>query len=130
MADFTDAELEVIQVLWEHGELNPQQIEEKFPRPVKNATLRSVLMVLLEKGHVARRKVSRSYYYKAVTKKENAFRILADKLIHVFSEGSPVGLIAQLIEAEDLSEDDIRELERIARLKAERNKSEDRRLKS
>ena len=36
------------------------------------------------------------------------------ELIQVFSEGSPLGLIAQLIESEELSEDDIRELERIA----------------
>jgi BlaI family transcriptional regulator, penicillinase repressor len=118
MTNFTDAELEVIQVLWEHGELSPQQIEERFPRSIKNATLRSVLMILLEKGHVRRKKAGRSYYYKAVTQKENAFRSLTDKMIQVFSGGSPVGLIAQLIESEELSDDDVRELQRIARLKA------------
>ena len=44
------------------------------------------------------------------------------ELIQVFSEGSPLGLIAQLIESEELSEDDIRELERIACLKAEKKR--------
>ena len=52
MARFTEGELEVMQVLWEHGELKPGEIQERFPRGIRNAALRSVLLVLLEKGHV------------------------------------------------------------------------------
>ena len=50
MARFTEGELEVMQVLWEHGALKPGEIQERFPRGIRNAALRSVLLVLLEKG--------------------------------------------------------------------------------
>ena len=66
MSTFTAGELDVMKILWEHGELKPSQIQGKYPRPIKNAALRFQLKVLLEKGHVARRKIGKAYYYKAV----------------------------------------------------------------
>ena len=64
---FTPGELEVMQVLWRHGPLKPGEIQRRFPRPIRNAALRSVLLVLLEKGHVTRDKEGRAYRYEART---------------------------------------------------------------
>jgi hypothetical protein len=50
MSKLTAGELEVIKVLWEHGELSPPQLQERFPRPIKNAALRFQLRVLLLHG--------------------------------------------------------------------------------
>lgn len=119
MKKFTEGELEVMGVLWEHEELSPQEIQEEFPRPIKNATLRSMLRVLLEKGHVTRRKVSHSYRYKAVTPAQGAFEKMVRRMADLFCEGSPATLITRMIEAEELSDEDIRELRRITRMKAE-----------
>jgi len=116
---FTRAELDVMTVLWEHDWLTPAQIEERFPRPIKNAALRSVLLILLEKGHVARRKVSRAYAYKAKTPQRKTFQQMIRGLSRMFCGGSPVALIAQLIATEKLSEDDIRELQRLIAQKAD-----------
>ena len=65
MNGFTKGELEVMQVLWEHGLLKPGELQEHFLRPIGNAALRSVLLVLLEKEHVIRVRKGRAYYYKA-----------------------------------------------------------------
>ena len=43
MKPFTSGELEVMQVLWQHGSLKPAEIQARFPRPIQNAALRSVL---------------------------------------------------------------------------------------
>ena len=40
MAHFTAGEMEVMRILWEHGELKPAEIQTHFPRPIKNAALR------------------------------------------------------------------------------------------
>lgn len=114
MESFTPAELEVMQVLWEHGTLKPAEIEDRFPRPVRNAALRSVLLILLEKGHVARKKVGKAYFYRARTQPDGEFRKLTRRLADVFCGGSPKALIAQLIRSEKLSAEDIRELQQIA----------------
>jgi len=35
MARFTAGEMEVMRILWEHGELKPSEIQRRFPRPIK-----------------------------------------------------------------------------------------------
>ena len=119
MSRFTEGELEVMQVLWAHGELKPGEIQERFPRSIRNAALRSVLLVLLEKRHVTRRKVGKAYYYQSKTPRAHSLRAMVSRMADVFSGGSSAALIAQLIKAEDLSETEIQELQRITTMKAE-----------
>ncbi len=119
MSRFTKGELEVMQVLWEHGELKPGEIQERFARSIRNAALRSALLVLLEKRHVTRRKVGKAYYYRAKTPRAHSLRAMVRRMADAFSGGSSSALIAQLIKAEDLSESEIRELQRITTIKAE-----------
>jgi BlaI family transcriptional regulator, penicillinase repressor len=67
MPRFTPGELKVMRLLWEHGELKPSELQDRFSLPIKNPALRSYLTTLVEKGHVTRRRVGKAYYYKAVT---------------------------------------------------------------
>ncbi len=62
MSSFTSTELEVMKILWEHGDLKPAQIQDRYCRPIKNAALRFQLKVLLEKGHITRQKIGKAYY--------------------------------------------------------------------
>lgn len=117
MKIFTPGELEVMQVLWKHGALKPADIQAKFPRPIQNAALRSVLLVLLEKGHVTREKSGKAYFYKAKTPRQRTFQSMLKQLTQVFCGGSTKALIAQLIENEKLSDEEIRELQNLARQK-------------
>jgi len=50
MPRFTPGELAAMQVLWEHGELKPSEVQEHFPEPIKNPALRSYLAILVEKA--------------------------------------------------------------------------------
>lgn len=117
METFTKSELEVMQVLWEHGALKPGELEDLFPRPIGNAALRSLLLILLEKGHVAREKDGRAFVYRAVTRRDSELRKLTRRLADIFSGGSAKALIAQMVRAEKLSEEDLRELQALAQEK-------------
>ncbi len=123
MSKFTKSELEVMQVLWEHGSLKPAEIQDHFPRPIRNGALRSLLLVLLKKGHVTRQLKGKAYFYKAKTPKKRSFKRMACQMANVFCGGSPAELIAQLIKVEELSEEDIRELRNIANQKIQENQS-------
>lgn len=114
MARFTPGELEVMRVLWTHGELKPAEIQSHFGRPIKNSALRSYLTILVEKGHVARRRRGKAYLYRSRTKEETAFRAMLGSMVESFFSGSTEALICRLIEAEDLSDDQLIELRRIA----------------
>ena len=119
MQHFTPSELEVMQVLWQHGRLKPGEIEALFPRPIRNAALRSILLILLEKGHVIRTREGKAYFYEAKTASQGTLRSMARRMAEIFCGGSTAALIAQLMQAEKLSEEDIRELEGIVRGSAE-----------
>ena len=117
MTSFTASESEVMRILWEYGELKPSQIQEKYGRPIKNAALRFQLRVLLEKGHVTRRKIGKAYYYKAVTAQRGAFKKMARRMAEIYCRGSAAGLIAELVKTEKLTEDEIRQLQQLAEAK-------------
>ena len=48
--------------------LKPSEIQKLYPTPIKNSALRSYLKILMDKGHVSRRKVGKAYEYQAVTR--------------------------------------------------------------
>ena len=123
MSSFTSTELEVMKILWEHGELKPAQIQEKYSRPIKNAALRFQLKVLLEKGHITRQKIGKAYCYKALTLREGSLRKMVSRMAEIYSKGSTAGLIAELIKNEKLSAEELLELQQLAEARPLKNKS-------
>ncbi len=121
MSSFTAGELEIMRILWDHGEQKPSEIQDWYPRPIKNAALRFQLKILLEKGHIVRRKIGKAYYYRAVTPRKGAFKKMVRRVAEIYCQGSTVGLIAELIKTEKLSEAEIRELKQLAEEKRTRN---------
>lgn len=118
MTPFTPGERTVMRLLWKHGEMRPAEIQKHYPEPIKNPALRSYLTILLDKGHVTRRKVGKAYVYKAVTRRQSAFRRTLRELVDTYCDGSVHALLLNLIRAEKLADD---ELLRLARLAEENN---------
>jgi BlaI family penicillinase repressor len=114
MPRLTPGELKVMKLLWDHGELKPSELEDRFPEPIKNPALRSYLTTLLEKGHVTRRRVGKAYYYNAVTRSRSAFQTMLGELVDSFCGGSIQGLVMNIIKAEQLSEEELLEMKRLA----------------
>ena len=114
MPRFTQGELEIMRILWEHGELKPAEIHAKFPRKITNPSLRSYLTILLEKGHVARCRVGKAYFYRAKTRRESTFRAMLRDLTRVCCDGSVETLLCQLIRSEKLSDADLLALKRLS----------------
>ena len=114
MTSFTAGESEVMRILWDYGEQNPSEIQERYPRPIKNAALRFQLKILLEKGHIARCKRGRAYYYRAVTPRKGAFKKMVQRMAEIYCQGSTAGLIAELIKTEKLSDEEIQTLKQLA----------------
>jgi len=111
---FTAGEMEVMQILWEHGTLKPAEIQKLFPRPIKNAALRSYLTILVEKGHLTRRAKGKAFYYRAKTKRESTFRSMLGDLVDTFCGGSTEALLCELLAKEKLSREELLELQHLA----------------
>jgi len=114
MTLLNENELETLRILWERGPLKPPEIEAEFASPIDNGTLRSVLRVLMEKKLVVRRKRGRAFHYRAKVTRQGSLSRMARLMARTFSGGSTSELIAQLIETEKLSPQEIEKIKRIA----------------
>jgi BlaI family transcriptional regulator, penicillinase repressor len=114
VADFTKGELEVMRILWEHGEMKPPDIQDMFPRAIKNSALRSYLTILLEKGHVTRNRDGKAYYYKAKTAQSPVFHSMLRDMVNTFFSGSKEALLCRLIKSENLSKEELLELKKLS----------------
>lgn len=114
MSSLTKGESEIMRILWDYGEQKPSEIQDKYPRRIKNAALRFQLRVLLEKGHVSRQRVGKAYYYKAETARTGAFKKMAQRMADLYCRGSAAGLIAELIRTEKLTKEEVHELKKLA----------------
>jgi BlaI family transcriptional regulator, penicillinase repressor len=111
----TDAELEILKVLWEQGPagLGPIHAAIQERRPVALTTIATTLKTMLAKGLVARDDGSRGYIWSAAASRGSTATGLLGKLVqHVF-DGSARRLIAHLIQEgalDDRDRDEIRAL--------------------
>ena len=114
--DFNRTQLHVMQILWDAEEsLKPGEIEERFDWKIDNATLRSVLKVLLERGELNREQKGKAYFYFPVEKRQSALSTLMAGVAKVFTKGSKAGLIAQLLQDTSLTDEERKTLEQLAK---------------
>ena len=114
MSERNRNELEAMRILWDRGPLKPSEIQAEFSWPIENATLRSALRTLMDKGDVKRRRRGNAFYYQAKASREGLLAGMVRQMAHVFSGGSCANLIMQLIETERLSAEEIEGLRRTA----------------
>jgi predicted transcriptional regulator len=100
-------ELEALRILWEGGELKPADIQSRFSWPIENATLRSVLVNLVEKGHITRKLQGKAFFYGASTPKMTLLQHMLQMMAQVFAGGSSRELVAQLVETGDIKPKDL-----------------------
>lgn len=114
--DVPDAELAVLQVLWDQGPCTIRQLTDLlYPRgsDVYYATVQKLLDRLEDKGHVRRDRSSHAHRFEAATDRDaligHRLRTVAEKL----TGGMMAPLLTHLVRAEALSKDERRELRQL-----------------
>ncbi|MDF2377929.1 MAG: BlaI/MecI/CopY family transcriptional regulator [Verrucomicrobiales bacterium] len=109
LPEFNRTQLHIMQILWDADEpLKPAELESRFEWPIENATLRSVLALMLERGDLDREKRGKAFHYFPRRKKGAAVSEMLSGLARLFGTGSRVGLLSQLMQEDSLSEEEIR----------------------
>jgi predicted transcriptional regulator len=111
--DVTDAELAVLQALWDGGPATIRVLTETLYADVSDtsyATVQKLLERLEEKGHVRRDRTGHAHVFSALTNRDilvgRRLRSLAEKL----TGGMLAPLLTHLVRAETLSTSERREL--------------------
>lgn len=108
----TDGELEILRVLWESGVSSLGTICEALrrERDVATTTVATMLRVMLEKGLVRRKQATRGLQWSAAVTQSAAAKSMVGKLVDGVFDGSASRLAAHLVEAGQLSADELTEL--------------------
>jgi predicted transcriptional regulator len=118
--NLTEAELRLMDVLWEKGAATVGEVADALPDDLDLAynTVLTTLRILEEKGYVehTKSKEGRAFVYRALVGRDEAGRSAVRYLVTKFFRNSPELLVLNLLEDEELSE---KELGRIRNLLAE-----------
>lgn len=111
--EFTDRELDVMNVLWEIGPATVQEVRERLADPLAYTTVLTVLRILEEKGHVRHHEEGRAYRYEPLVERSQAAQSALGRLIRGVYRGSPELLMTHLVSDRGLSEKDLHRMRKL-----------------
>jgi len=114
-------ETQIMDVVFQLGEATAADITEHLPDPPSYSSVRALLTILEEKGHLIHRREGTKYIYKATLSADKAKRSALSHLLKTFFGGSPQDVVATLLSTNDLSTED---LDNLAKLIEEARKDE------
>ena len=107
----TPKEEEVMHILWQHGTLSVKEIVALMPEPRPHVnTVSTFVRILEQKGVVDHEAHGTSYRYKAVLRRDKVRRKTLGSLLKNYFNNSGKGLVTALVEDEQLTVDDLKEL--------------------
>lgn len=111
----TEAELEILQILWSGG---PQTVREVH-RALRNKTVYTTalkqMQVMHEKGLLERNERYRSHVYAAKQPRERTQQRLLTDLLHRAFAGSATNLVVGLLSSRPVSREELAEIKRAIR---------------
>ncbi len=110
---FTDRELDVMAVLWEHGPSTVADVRERLPAELAYTTVLTMLRTLEEKGYVGHESEGRAYRYHARVERGEARVSALNRITRKLFAGSTETLLTHLVSDQELSDE---QLERIRAL--------------
>jgi BlaI family penicillinase repressor len=108
----TDAELEILTVLWSLGPSTVRDVHETITRrkPAQYTTVLKTLQIMAEKGLVQRNEEQRAHVYSAARPREWTQRQLAGDLLQRAFGGSAASLMLGALSARRASRQELAEL--------------------
>ena len=108
-------ELQIMEALWTSGPLAIRDIQESFPqkgRPAYTTVQTMVYRLETKKALRRARKIGNAHIFEAVISRDTAQRRLVDEFLSLFG-GRMQPVMAQLIEAGNLTPRDVADAERL-----------------
>lgn len=111
----TDAELEILTVLWSIGPATVRQVHDVISRrrPAQYSTVLKFMQIMAEKGLVRRDESQRAHVYEAARPREWTQQQLAGDLLERAFEGSARALLVGALSARKASAKELAELRKL-----------------
>lgn len=111
----TDAELRLMDILWEKGASTVSDVVEALPRrlPLAYSTVLTTLRILERKGYVTHEKHGRAFVYHPVVGRKEASRKAVRHLLSRFFDNSPELLVLNVLENEEIDSAELKRLKKM-----------------
>lgn len=111
----TDAELEVLHVLWGNGPQTVRQVNDELnkQREVGYTTTLKIMQIMQEKGLLTRTEEGKSHVYTAALSEQEAQRTLVDRFLETAFRGSTSQLVMQVLGRHKASADELEEIKKL-----------------
>jgi len=109
----TDAELKLMNVVWQKGSASVSEVVESLPKkemPLAYSTVLTTLRILESKGYLTHKKEGRAFVYRPAVAKEQVRERAVTHLLRRFFEGSPELLMLNLAERRKLDHGELNRL--------------------
>ncbi|MET0534064.1 MAG: BlaI/MecI/CopY family transcriptional regulator [Steroidobacter sp.] len=103
-----DLEHELLTILWRHGEMTAYAVRQQLARELKDATIRTVLRRLEEKGYVNHSVVNGTFVYRAEETSDSTAASAVQDIIQRYCGGSIERMLMSLIDAGFVSPDQLK----------------------
>lgn len=111
----TDAELEILHVLWANGPSTVRLIHENLSqgRDIGYTTALKLMQIMHEKGLLHRDETGKSHTYTAAVGQEDTQRNLVDRLVETAFRGSASKLVMQVLGQHKASREELDEIKQL-----------------
>lgn len=99
LPDLGELELEVMQLVWNKGEVTAEQVREKLTRNAKESTVRTILKRLEDKGYVTHSVDGRTFVFRAVHARPQVAAQAVKRIIDWFCNGSVDDVLVGMADA-------------------------------
>ena len=108
----TEREAQIMQVLWEHGGMTSVALGARLPNNPHDSSVRTMLRVLIQKGHVRVDRGQRPAVYAPAVRQSKLRKKATHSLLQRFFGGSARDLVQHLIEDEQMTLEQLTKLRR------------------
>lgn len=106
----TEREMEIMQILWARGRATADEVRQGLKDQSHDSTVRTLLRVLEDKGHVRHEVEGKSYIYFPAIVRTSAQRTAVKDLLGRFFGGSAEDLVLRLLEDKEIDHRELQEL--------------------
>ena len=101
----TPAQLEIMNLFWQHGELGVAQVRQMLSsrRAIARNTVQTMLKRLADKGWLHARAQGNAFYFRAARPRKSTLRGMLSQLLDSAFGGSASGLVMALMESRRIS---------------------------
>ena len=99
MSDLGELELEVMQLVWDKGEVTAEQVREELARHPKESTVRTVLRRLENKGYVTHSVDGRTFVFRAAEARQEVAARAVKRIVQWFCNGSVEDVLVGMADA-------------------------------